>query len=145
MFSVFFSSNRNTRRHLENSKKLWKHSLKQPLSLPQTSTPSRVSIICGNTTYLFEFWVFLQYRKALEFWSLGISIHLELFCFLSFITFVLRNMCSCTHRRNSAWKEELCMPNSNMFALILYFRFGEETIRNSAKTGSRTGGLKLLF
>ena len=34
------------------------------------------------------------------FWSLGISLYLELFCFLSFITIVLRNLCSGTHRRN---------------------------------------------
>ena len=43
---------------------------------------------------------FCRYRKALYFWSLGISLYLELFCFLSFITFVLRNLCSGTHRRN---------------------------------------------
>ena len=34
------------------------------------------------------------------FWSLGISLYLELFCFSSFISFVLRNLCSGTHRRN---------------------------------------------
>ena len=43
---------------------------------------------------------FCRYRKALYFWSLGISLYLEFFCFLSFITFVLRNLCSGTHRRN---------------------------------------------
>ena len=43
---------------------------------------------------------FCRYRKALYFWSLGINLYLELFCFLSFITFVLRNLCSGTHRRN---------------------------------------------
>ena len=43
---------------------------------------------------------FCRYRKALYFWSLGISLYLELFCFLSFITIVLRNLCSGTHRRN---------------------------------------------
>ena len=43
---------------------------------------------------------FCRYRKALYFWSLGISLYLELFCFLSFITIVLRNLCYGTHRRN---------------------------------------------
>ena len=43
---------------------------------------------------------FCRYRKALFFWSLGISLYLELFCFLSFITIVLRNLCSGTHRKN---------------------------------------------
>ena len=28
---------------------------------------------------------FCRYRKALCFWSLGISLYLELFCFLSFV------------------------------------------------------------
>ena len=37
---------------------------------------------------------FCRYRRALYFWSLGISLYLELFRFLSFITFVLRNLCS---------------------------------------------------
>ena len=36
---------------------------------------------------------FCRYRiKALYFWSLGISLYLELFCFLSFISFVLRKL-----------------------------------------------------
>ena len=43
---------------------------------------------------------FCRYRIALYFWSLGISLYLELFNFLSFITFVLSNMCSGTHRGN---------------------------------------------
>ena len=43
---------------------------------------------------------FCRYRKASYFWSFGISLYLELFCFLSFITIVLRNLCSGTHRRN---------------------------------------------
>ena len=43
---------------------------------------------------------FCRYQKALYFWSLGISLYLELFCFPSFISFVLRNLCSGTHRRN---------------------------------------------
>ena len=47
---------------------------------------------------------FCRYRKALYFWSLGISLYLELFCFLSFITIVLRNLCSGTHRRNPKLK-----------------------------------------
>ena len=49
---------------------------------------------------LHGFGSFCRYLKALYFWSLGISLYLELFCFLSFITFVLRNLCSGTHRRN---------------------------------------------
>ena len=37
---------------------------------------------------------FSRYRKALYFWSLGISLYLELFSCLSFITIILRNLCS---------------------------------------------------
>ena len=33
-----------------------------------------------------------RYRKALYFGSLGISLYLEFFCFLSFISFVLRKL-----------------------------------------------------
>ena len=33
-----------------------------------------------------------RYQKALYFGSLGISLYLELFCFLSFISFVLRKL-----------------------------------------------------
>ena len=44
--------------------------------------------------------VFLQVPESFVFWSLGISLYLELFCFLSFITIVLRNLCSGTHRKN---------------------------------------------
>ena len=47
--------------------------------------------------------VFLQVPKSFVFlvtWALGISLYLELFCFLSFITIVLRNLCFGTHRRN---------------------------------------------
>jgi len=36
------------------------------------------------------------------------------------------------------------LVSNNRFAL-LFFRFGDEAVRNSAETGSRTGGLKLLF
>ena len=43
---------------------------------------------------------FCRYRKALQFWSFGISLYLELFCFRSFISFVLRNLYSGTHKRN---------------------------------------------
>ena len=43
---------------------------------------------------------FCRYRKPLYFWSIGISLHLESFCFLSFITIALRNLCSGTHRGN---------------------------------------------
>ena len=37
---------------------------------------------------------FCRYRKALYFWSLGISLYLELFCFLSFITIVYYVICA---------------------------------------------------
>ena len=53
-----------------------------------------------NNIHELIFGSFCRYRKALYFWSLGISLYLELFCFLSFITIVLRNLCSGTHRRN---------------------------------------------
>ena len=53
---------------------------------------------------------FCRYRKALYFWSLGISLYLELFCFLSFITIVLRNLCSGTHRRNPNFIESYVKP-----------------------------------
>ena len=62
-----------------------------------------VSNSFGNTSGLSaprKLGSFCRYRKALYFWSLGISLYLELFCFLSFITIVLRNLCSGTHRRN---------------------------------------------
>ena len=54
-------------------------------------SPAKIEAFLGS---------FCRYRKALYFWSLGISLYLELFCFLSFITIVLRNLCSGTHRRN---------------------------------------------
>ena len=74
---------------------------------------------------------FCRYRKALYFWSLGISLYLELFCFLSFITIVLRNLCFGTHRRNRLiagryssicfhWNQQLrkVLPKSNQFELF---------------------------
>ena len=52
---------------------------KQTVSFPYTLSVSKVGYIC-------------RYRKALYFGSLGISLYLELFCFLSFISFVLRKL-----------------------------------------------------
>ena len=46
------------------------------------------------TRNLKDYGSFCRHRKALYFWSLGISLYLELFCFLFFITFVSRNLCS---------------------------------------------------
>ena len=63
---------------------------------------------------------FCRYRKALYFWSLGISLYLELFCFLSFITIVLRNLCSGTHRRNQTLEgfrgrtTQICLENEDI-------------------------------
>ena len=58
-------------------------------------------ILAGrNLVCVLDIGSFCRYRKALFFWSLGISLYLELFCFLSFITIVLRNLCSGTHRKN---------------------------------------------
>ena len=54
-----------------------------------------------------SFGSFCRYRKALFFWSLGISLYLELFCFLSFITIVLRNLCSGTHRKNPSFLDRI--------------------------------------
>ena len=51
---------------------------------------------------------FFRYRKALQFWSLGISLYLQLLnCFLSFVSFVLRNLCSGTNRRNQVYPVNL--------------------------------------
>ena len=64
---------------------------------------------------------FCRYRKALYFWSLGISLYLELFCFLSFITFVLRNLCSGTHRRNPKTScEKTVLRLEETFRLVPY-------------------------
>ena len=41
---------------------------------------------------LLFFGYICRYRKALYSGSLGISLYLELFCFLSFISFVLRKL-----------------------------------------------------
>ena len=58
----------------------------------------------GNSTKTWQLYQgngsFCMYRKALYFWSLGSSLYLKLFCFLSFVSFVLRNLCSGTCRRN---------------------------------------------
>ena len=55
---------------------------------------------------------FCRDRKALYFWSLGISLYLELFSFPSFNSFVLRNMYTGTHRRNQN------MPYITDFTLV---------------------------
>ena len=64
---------------------------------------------------------FCRYRKALYFWSLGISLYLELFCFLSFITIVLRNLCSGTHRRNRINLSSYSKPllNTNLLPFLM--------------------------
>ena len=81
-----------------------------------------------NLTYLYLdaewpracwfFGSFCRYRKALYFWSLGISLYLELFCFLSFITIVLRNLCSGTHRRNRFFVDHV-PENCNVLSAAL--------------------------
>ena len=63
-----------------------------------------------HLSFLEKFGSFCRYRKALYFWSLGISLYLELFCFLSFNTIVLRNLCSGTHRRNQKFWHLLLAP-----------------------------------
>ena len=53
--------------------------------------------------FFFKLRAFWRYRKALYFWSLGISLYLELFCFNAvfyYFSISIRNLCSCTHRRN---------------------------------------------
>ena len=47
--------------------------------------------------------------KLCIFGHLGISLYLEFFCFLSFITFVIRNLCSGTHRRSQKFVFNACM------------------------------------
>ena len=64
------------------------------------SCMSIISIHLKISEQMSKLGSFCRYRKALFFWSLGISLYLELFCFLSFITIVLRNLCSGTHRKN---------------------------------------------
>ena len=66
---------------------------------------------------------FCRYRKALYFWSLGISLYLELFCFLSFITFVLRNLRSGTHRRNQLFQVSRDDLHSDSWPSTNIFRF----------------------
>ena len=65
------------------------------------------------------------------FWSLGISLYLELFCFLSFITIVLRNLCSGTHRRN----RNFLKPYINICGTVLEPYFSTATKRT--KIGDR--------
>ena len=55
---------------------------------------------------------FCKYRRALYLYCFRpfvVRSYLELFCFLSFVSFVLRHLCSGTHRRNliisSGWDE----------------------------------------
>ena len=89
---------------VHESKRLFTHTY---ICLVVSSFKARVSII-GS---------FCMYRKALYFWSFGISLYLELFCFLSFITIVLRNLCSGTHRRNRIILPRLVL----VVALLLSF------------------------
>ena len=75
---------------------------------------------------------FCRYRKALYFWSLGISLYLELFCFLSFITIVLRNLCSGTHRRNLllvAWQNSQTSKTSWRVTAMLLTLWCEHKIK----------------
>ena len=51
---------------------------------------------------------FCRYWRALYFWSLWISHYSELFYFLSFITFVLCNLFSSTHRGSLFWGAIAC-------------------------------------
>ena len=53
-----------------------------------------VSLTGTSKANVREIGSFCRYRKALYFRSLGIGLYLEFFCFLSFVTFVLRNLCS---------------------------------------------------
>ena len=76
---------------------------KRTKKIPGSLIPCLLVVFIGQLEILIVMHFggsFCRYRKALYFWSLGISLYLELFCFLSFITFVLRNLCSGTHRRN---------------------------------------------
>ena len=75
---------------------------------------------------------FCRYRKALYFWSLGISLYLELFCFLSFITIVLRNLCSGTRRRNLllvAWQNSQTSKTSWRVTAMLLTLWCEHKIK----------------
>ena len=75
-----------------------------------------------------EYGSFCRYRKALYFWSLGISLYLELFCFLSFITIVLRNLCSGTHRRNQEYLHPWICISSVVWRTIFMFVFWTATL-----------------
>ena len=79
---------------------------------------------------LSNFGSFCRYRKALYFWSLGISLYLELFCFPSFISFVLRNLYSGTHRRNRnfnfQWTKTLYQ--NNLKNIVLHFTRAKDVI-----------------
>ena len=50
------------------------------------------SFTVGVDTGFAIFGYICRYQKALYFGSLGISLYLELFCFLSFISFVLHKL-----------------------------------------------------
>ena len=53
--------------------------------------------------------VFLQVPETIVFCSPGITLYLAFFCVLSFVSFVLRHLCSGTCRRNqSLWQGYLC-------------------------------------
>ena len=58
------------------------------------------NILCNQNKGSFEF---CKYRRALYLYCFRpfvVRSCLELFCFLSFVSFVLRHLCSGTHRRN---------------------------------------------
>ena len=63
---------------------------------------------------------FCRYRKALCFWSLGISLYLKLFCFLSFVSFVSRNFCcgTCKSCQNS---KHLCQMMARYRVFVSFF------------------------
>ena len=79
---------------------------------------------------LSNFGSFCRYRKALYFWSLGISLYLELFSFPSLISFVLRNLYSGTHRRNRnfnfQWTKTLYQ--NNLKNIVLHFTRAKDVI-----------------
>ena len=56
-----------------------------------------MDIICSEKR---EKRVFLQVPESIVFCSLGISLYLAFFCVLSFVSFVLRHLCSGTCRRS---------------------------------------------
>ena len=87
------------------------------VEVPVLFSSGRKVLYCSML--LDEFGSFCRYRKALYFWSLGISLYLELFCSLSFISFVLRNLCSGTHRRNHEFGTSCCFPEGGKSSICI--------------------------